>query len=94
MLALAVTFTLAFTALVALLSLTDTWMKAREAFWAVFEERRLLDAGFVPQVEASELRMRRPLHKNARRAPCLRPQRRSGFGGLPRSHLGAVQAWG
>lgn len=96
MLAISITVALSLAAFVAVLSLTDTWMKARAAFWAVFEERELLDAGFVPQIEASELRVRRPLHKTARRAP--QPSRQSsrrrqrGFGGAPRSQLGAVQS--
>ena len=94
MLAISITLALSLAALVALLSLTDTWMKARQAFWAVFEERELLDAGFVPQVEASELRVRRPLHKTAQRAPQPRRQRRRGFGGSPRSQLGSVQSLG
>ena len=94
MLAISITLALSLAALVAVLSLTDTWMKARAAFWAVFEERELLDAGFVPQIEASELRVRRPLHKTARRAPQPRRQRQRqrGFGGAPRSQLGAVQS--
>ncbi len=92
--AMAITSLFVIAALTAMFSLTDTWMKARAAFWAVFEERELLDASFVPQVEASELRVRRPLHKTARRAPQLRRQRRSGFGGSPRSQLGAVQSLG
>lgn len=94
MLAIIIPVALTLAALIAVLSLTDTWMKARAAFWAVFEERELLDAGFVPQVEADELRMRRPLHKTARRAPQPRYQRSRGFGGSPRSQLGAVQSLG
>ncbi|UAB76824.1 hypothetical protein INR77_08100 [Erythrobacter sp. SCSIO 43205] len=94
MLAILITLAIMFAGLVAVLSLTDTWLKARAAFWAVFEERELLDAGFVPQVEAEELRIRRPLHKTARRAPQQRRQRQRGFGGSARSQLGAVQSLG
>lgn len=92
--AIAITSIFLIAAFAAVLSLTDTWLKAREAFWAVFEERQLLDAGFVPQVEPSEVRVRRPLHKSARRTPELRRQRRRGYGGAKRSNLGAVQSLG
>ena len=71
------------------LSLLDTWLRARGAYWSVVRERELLDAGFIPQVAASETRLRQPLHHAARRAPTLR--RRSGFGGASRSQLGAIQ---
>lgn len=75
------------------LSLLDTWLRARTAFWSVFRERELLDAGFIPQVEANEVRLRQPLHRTARRAPQARV-RKSGFGGARRSNLGSIQALG
>ena len=43
------------------LSLLDTWLRARGAYWSVVRERELLDAGFIPQVAAGETRLRRPL---------------------------------
>ncbi|WP_298302591.1 hypothetical protein [uncultured Erythrobacter sp.] len=75
------------------LSLLDTWLRARSAFWSVFRERELLEAGFVPQVEASEVRLRQPLHRSARRTPQAR-SRKSGFAGARRSNLGSIQALG
>lgn len=80
-------------ALAASLTLLDTWLQARSAFWSVFRERQLLDAGFVPQVEANEVRLRQPLHRTVRRA-CHARSRTSGFGGTRRSNLGAMQALG
>lgn len=73
------------------LSLLDTWMQARASFWSVFRERQLLDAGFIPQVEASETRLRQPLHRSARNVPARRVRTR-GFGGRQRSTLGSIQA--
>jgi hypothetical protein len=93
MLAIAITFTLTLTALIAALSLTDTWIKARSAFWSVFRERELLEAGFVPQVETSEVRLRQPLNHATLRVRQTRV-RKSGFGGARRSNLGSIQALG
>ena len=75
------------------ITLLDTWVQARLAFWSVFRQQQLLDAGFTPQVEASEVRLRRPIHRTARRVPEARV-RKSGFGGSRRSSLGAVQVLG
>jgi hypothetical protein len=80
-------------ALASSLTLLDTWLQARAAFWSVFRERQLLDAGFIPQIEAEEVRLRQPLHRTARRTSPRR-FRKSGFGGSTRSRLGAVQAQG
>ena len=80
-------------ALAAALTLLDTWFQARSAFWSVYREQQLLEAGFIPQVEASETRLRQPLHRTARRTPARRV-RTSGFGGAPRSSLGAMQNFG
>jgi hypothetical protein len=80
-------------ALAAGLTLLDTWLQARSAFWSVYREQQLLEAGFIPQVEASETRLRQPLHRSARRTPARRV-RTSGFGGAPRSSLGAMQNFG
>ena len=78
-------------ALVSGLSLLDTWVKARAAFWSVFRQQQLLDAGFMPQVEASEVRLRQPLDNN----PCRTSRtRNSGFAGTRRSNLGSLQALG
>ncbi|MHA7818833.1 MAG: hypothetical protein ACX930_04195 [Erythrobacter sp.] len=40
------------------LSLVDSWLRGRAEFRSFLREKRLLDAGFVPQVEASDVRMR------------------------------------
>jgi len=91
MIAMTITCLFVIVALVAGLTLLDTWMQARTAFWNVFREQELLDAGFIPQVEASELRLRQPRHRTAKRTSAPRI-RQSGFGGATRSSLGSVQA--
>lgn len=91
--AMIVTCLFVITALATGLTLLDTWVQARAAFWRTFREQQLLDAGFVPQVEASELRLRQPLHHAARRTSVSRARQR-GFGGAKRSKLGAAQAFG
>lgn len=93
MIAMTITCLFAIAALATGLTLLDTWLQARAAFWSVFREQQLLEAGFIPQVEASETRLRQPLHRSAPRAPISRA-RQSGFGGAKRSNLGAVQAAG
>lgn len=40
------------------LALTDAWLRARSAFDLLSRERALVKAGFVPIVEASEIRLR------------------------------------
>ena len=42
-----------------ILSLMDSWIRGRSTFGALRREQALLDAGFVPQVEASDIRLRR-----------------------------------
>lgn len=74
-------------------SLLDTWLRGRVAFAILQRERRLLRAGFVPQVEPQETRLRPSLHHEAKRSCSGRVTRR-GFGGATRSRLGAVQALG
>ncbi|KEO91097.1 hypothetical protein EH31_00080 [Erythrobacter longus] len=93
MIAMTITCLFVIAALATGLTLLDNWLQARAAFWSVFREQQLLDAGFVPQLEASEIRLRQPLHRSARRAPASRA-RQSGFGGAKRSNLGGVQAIG
>lgn len=91
--AMTITCLFVIAALASALTLLDTWIQARAAFWGVFRERQLLDAGFVPQVDAQEVRLRQPLHRSARRTSPRRV-RASGFGGSTRSRLGALQAQG
>lgn len=93
MIAMTITCLFVIAALAAGLTLLDTWLQARSAFWSVFRERQLLDAGFIPQVEASETRLRQPLHRSAPRTSPHRV-RKSGFGGSRRSNLGSMQALG
>ena len=40
------------------LALADAWLRARSAFDLLTRERALVKAGFVPMVEASEIRLR------------------------------------
>ena len=42
------------------LSLLDSWIRGRSAYGVLRRERDLLKAGFVPQVDASEVRLRGP----------------------------------
>jgi hypothetical protein len=57
---IALTLTTLFTVvtLASLLTLTDCWLRARLAFDVLGRERALVKAGFVPMVEAEELRLR------------------------------------
>lgn len=57
-LALTALFTIAAT--LTLLSLTDSWIRGRGAWRVLHREKALLEAGFVPQVTASEVRLRQP----------------------------------
>lgn len=77
-------------------SLIDSWVQGRIAFAILQRERRLLRAGFVPQVEARETRLRHPMHRAVKR-PAQRasvPRGGRGFGGERRSRLGAIQSLG
>ncbi len=64
------------------LSLIDSWIRGRAAYVGLRREKALLDAGFVPQVEPGEVRLRRQrrttvagaMRGNARRAPMLAMQ--------------------
>ncbi len=51
-------FALATTA--TLLSLADSWLRAQGAYRSLMRERVLLEAGFVPQVDACALALRQP----------------------------------
>lgn len=56
-LTLATLFTLG--AIAALLSLIDSWISARVSYRVLRNEQRLLAMGYMPEVEAKELRLRR-----------------------------------
>ena len=58
MLALTLTALLTLAATATGLSLLDSWIRGRGAYDVVRHQRALLDAGFVPQVDASEVRLR------------------------------------
>ena len=58
MLAAILTALFAITAVATGLSLIDSWIRGRSAYGVLRREQALLDAGFVPQVEASEVRLR------------------------------------
>ena len=58
MLALTLTALFTLVAVATGLSLLDSWVRGFGAYNEVRHQRALLDAGFVPQVEASEVRLR------------------------------------
>lgn len=59
--ALACLFTVAVIA--TMLSLIDSWLKAKGAYAVLKREHALLKAGFVPQVHAHEVRLRKPARR-------------------------------
>lgn len=56
------------------LSLLDSWLRGKAAYRAVKREQALLRAGFVPQVHAHEVRLRRPARRTL--AAATRPYAR------------------
>ena len=58
MIALSLTVLFATATLAVMLGLTDCWLRGRRAFAALQRERAMARAGFVPVVEARELRLR------------------------------------
>ena len=64
------------------LSLIDSWIRGRSAFAGLQRERALLDAGFVPQVQARKVRLRRPARRTL--AAATRPHARR----VPLTNLG------
>ena len=73
---IAVTLTVLFVvvSVATILSLTDSWIRGRSAFGVLRREQALLDAGFVPQVAASETRLR---HSSSRAYRAKAPVRRT-----------------
>lgn len=81
---IAMTLSVLFTivAIATVLSLIDSWIRGRSEFAALSHERALLNAGFVPEVEPREVRLRRsrPVtlasvsRRSARRTPSLAVQ--------------------
>lgn len=70
MIAFSLTALFATVALATMLGLTDCWIRGRRAFAAIKRERALVRAGFVPVVEARELRLR---HKASFAGSASRP---------------------
>lgn len=46
------------------LSLLDSWLRGRKVYCVLKREKALLDAGFVPQVHAHEVRLRKPAKRS------------------------------
>ena len=67
----------AFFAVVAIatgLSLLDSWLRGCKVYAVLKREKALLDAGFLPQVHAHEVRLRRPARRTL--ASAARPYAR------------------
>jgi len=60
MIALSLTVLFVIVSLASVLGLADCWLRGRHAFLTLKRERALAKAGFVPMIEAEELRLRRP----------------------------------
>ncbi|PKP65475.1 MAG: hypothetical protein CVT85_06255 [Alphaproteobacteria bacterium HGW-Alphaproteobacteria-7] len=73
MLALAITLLFTFAAILAVLTITDSVIRAREAYVQLMQQAALMQAGFAVQVNAPELRVRRDA---VRVMPVRRPQAR------------------
>lgn len=85
MIAFTITALLTVTACAVGLALIDNWLRGRNAFNALMEERALLRAGFVPMVEAIEQR---------NRASCVAPHSyRASRNGRPRGRVSAPPAF-
>lgn len=63
MTAMLITALIAITAVATGLSLIDSWLRGRGAYRVLRRERALLKAGFVPQVHAHEVRLRKPAQR-------------------------------
>lgn len=61
-------------AIATVLSLIDSWIRGHAGLRALLREQRLLDAGFVPQVEPSDMRLRAPVRRTL--ASATRPYAR------------------
>lgn len=83
MLGLFITLLFFVTFVAVLCSLADSWLRASGAYRTLMRERSLLDAGFVPQIDASEQRLRNSSRRTVGMAARPRARRRS---------VGAIQA--
>lgn len=59
MIATAIAALVTIAAIATFLTLVDSWLRARHALASIRRERALLTAGFVPEVEHREMRLRR-----------------------------------
>ena len=73
MLALALAALFGVTAIATALSLADSWIRGRSALRVLRREQALLAAGFVPQIEPSETRLRQEVRRS-RKARDQRPR--------------------
>jgi len=74
MIAMLITALIAITAVATALSLIDSWLRGRGAYRVLRREQALLKAGFVPQVHAHEVRLRKPARRTL--AAATRPYAR------------------
>ena len=74
MIAMLITALIAITAVATALSLIDSWLRGRGAYRVLRREQALLKAGFVPQVHAHEVRLRKPARRTL--ASATRPYAR------------------
>lgn len=76
MITLALSALLAAVMIATVLTLIDNFVRGRYVFEALYEERALLDAGFVPMATASETRVRQPVRFDALATPSRLPSQR------------------
>ncbi len=74
MLALTLTCLFAIVTIATGLSLIDSWLRGRDAYLVLKREKALLNAGFIPQVHAHEVRLRTPARRTV--AAASRPYAR------------------
>jgi len=74
MIALSIVSLIAIAAIATGLSLLDSWLRGVGAYRVIKRERALLDAGFIPQVHAHEVRLRAPQRRTL--AAATRPYAR------------------
>lgn len=78
-------------AIATMLSLVDSWIRGSSAYGVLRREQTLLEAGFVPQIEASETRMRPTASETAfNRAQTSRSTARRSVAGATRGRERAI----
>ncbi|MEP3420157.1 MAG: hypothetical protein ABJN35_00330 [Erythrobacter sp.] len=63
LIALTLTCLFVITGIATALSLLDSWLRGSNAYTVLKREQALLNAGFLPQVGANEVRLRKPAHR-------------------------------